>query len=325
MENNTEKYNIYYENLKGIFEKIKKNLSKKNSHYNELITFFKEYPEKLNSDKGKELNADKYFYYIKIGLEMIDNFKLIEQILEHLQKLIKDDLLLGLSDDLKLTTTTNNNNHNTTLNMNTSSNHSVNETSQSERRNLFYKRKMIDTIIDTVIKLFNINDENIWLNAVKLLYSLYKNPRIKIHNESLLKIFRICIRIYLSSRTSINVDTTKSSLNNMILHLFQKMESANSCFNINNYLGKHSDLIDDRDSNFNTNLSINGKSTGNNKNSINSGSDIGSNLGFKMYVNQTYKNPLESMIGKMLKTAVDDITLHLAKENESEGGKYIIY
>ena len=176
---NADKFPIYSEILKNLFEKIKKNLTKKNQNYNELMTICKDINEKIANDKGKELNADKYFIYIKMAIEC-ENIKLIEGILENLQKLVKEDLILGQSQEITGNTENRKENEMEFLGF-----------------HFKIKRKLIDSIIDTIIKLFSISDENIWLNSVKLLYSMYKNPKIKIHNESILKIFKFCIRIYL--------------------------------------------------------------------------------------------------------------------------------
>jgi hypothetical protein len=83
MEQYNEKFNNYSENLKHIFEKIKKNLSKKSPHYNELNNICKEITDKINADKGKELNADKYFIYMKMAMES-KNLKIIECICKSL-------------------------------------------------------------------------------------------------------------------------------------------------------------------------------------------------------------------------------------------------
>jgi hypothetical protein len=203
-----DKYHVYSDCVKNIFEKIKKNISKKHPNYNDLMIICKDINEKIQNEKNtnpKDLSADKYFIYMKMALEG-DNIKLIESILEYMQKLIKEDLLCGQSEDVL-----------------------ENKKEKDTWSGHFQlKRRLIDTMVDTIVNLFNLTDENIWLHSVKLFYTMYRNPNTKIHNESLLKIFKICVRIYLSSRTSINSDTAKSSLNHMISYLFTKMEQTNA-------------------------------------------------------------------------------------------------
>jgi brefeldin A-inhibited guanine nucleotide-exchange protein len=266
MEHYNEKFNIYSENLKHIFEKIKKNLSKKHPYYNELYNICKEITDKLNADKGKELNADKYFIYMKMAMES-DNLKIIEGILENMQKLIKEDLLLGNSDEPTSTSTP--------------------------------KKKLIDTMIDSIVKLFN-NDENISLNIVKIFYSMYRNQNIKIHGESFLKMFRILIRIYLSARTPLNSDTAKTSLSTIISQLFTKMENTNSGIAFRDSALKS--LVED-ESFCRTTVR---------------GSEVSSNMGIKMYTGIVYKNPLEDVAGRLLTNMVDDITLYEAKKAANE-------
>jgi hypothetical protein len=260
--------------LKNIFEKIRKNIKKTSPHYAELTAISKEITDKLAADKSlKELSADKYFVYFKMVLEG-DNLKIIESVLEQMQKLIREDLLLGRMDDLP------------------GERSHRNMESQRHSLHFHYKRKLIDSMVDSVIKLFNINDENIWLNAVKILYTMYKNPNIKIHNESLLKMFKICIRIYLSSLTGVNIDTTKSSLSHMILHLFNKMEQSNA-------------FILARDSAFKLSSEIEEKESIVSKDSIGGlprpNSDFSSPSGFKMYGGINYKNPVEDLLNRVLK------------------------
>jgi len=339
---NIEKFPAYSEILKNTFEKIKKNITKKNSNYNELTAICRDINEKIAGDKGKELSADKYFIYIKMAMEG-DNIKLIEGLLENLQKLVKEDFLLGLMDDINLL----------------SENRRENEM-EFQGFHFKLKRKLIDTIVDTIIKLFSISDENIWLNSVKLLYSMYKNPRIKIHNESILKIFKFCIRIYLSSRTNINIDTTKSCLNQIIMLLFNKMEACNSILMMRENSIKFD--FEEKESIFytnvhtNTNMNMNnysitmnnmsmttitGKDSNSNLNFLNKPSnsrgicsDISSQLnapnsliGLKTYsFLPMYRNPVNELLSKIAKKLVDDVCLFAAKKecvNTKEDLEYL--
>ena len=294
----TDKFQVYSECLKSIFEKIKKNIAKKHSFYNELTTVCKNIEESISQDKGKPLNADKYFLYMKWALEG-DNVKMIEGILEAMQKLIKEDLLLGQSEDL-----------------------------QSRKEKIFapgqLRRKLIDSMVDIVVNLFNLSDENIWLHCVKLFYTMYRNPNTRIHNESLLKILKICIRIFLSSRTNINCDTAKSSLNQMITQLFTKMEASNALI-----ISRESLIQDEKESlgylsNFSSisgrlsikpsvnesfsRLTTNGNPLGSNLNNVNT------SIGSLNTVSIVYRNPLDEMCGKVLKNIVDDVCIFFSKE-----------
>jgi brefeldin A-inhibited guanine nucleotide-exchange protein len=262
MENNNDKFNIYSENLKHIFERIKKNLHKKYAHYNELYTMCKEINERINADKGKQLNADKYFIYMKMAMES-ENLKIIECILENMQKLIKEDLLLGNSDDLTSTTAP--------------------------------RKKLIDIMIDSIGKLLGINDENIYLNMVKIFYSMYRNQNVQIHGESFIKMFKILIKIYLSAKTPLNSETAKTSLSTIINQLFAKMEQTNAGVNIRDSAFKS--ILDD-ESICKTTVRT---------------SEMSSNMGIKMYSGVVYKNPMQDLCGRILTNMLDDISLYEAK------------
>ena len=210
------KYVIYSNNMNQMFEKIKKNLHKKHKHYNDLFQICKEIQEKIKNDKNKETNADKYLIYMKMALEC-DNIKIIEPVLEHMQKLIQNDLLEGnnleeirYDNDVKVK-----------------------------------QRKMIDSIIDAIVYLFQINDESIWLQIIKLFFVIYSNPKIKIHSGTLSKVFRVCINIFLTSRSQINQDSSKATLTQMIQFLFTRMEILNSHMLIRESGLKISNEIDD--------------------------------------------------------------------------------
>lgn len=292
---NSEKFQIYSECLKNIFEKIKKNLTKKHPYYTDLTNVCKDIHEKIMSDKGRDLNADKYFIYLKMALDG-DNMKIIESVLENMQKLIKEDLLLGIGEDIQLP--------------NDISTHPKKETHISNMH-FNFKRRMIDSMIDSITKLFNnLTDENIWLNAVKILYTMYKNPKMKIHNDSLLKMYLTCIRIYLTSKTSVNIDTTKSSLNHMILHLFNRMEQTNISLLNRETTFKLSEIED-------TLIMSNLQRAGNSKISL--GSETNSLMSAtsinKYYSGISYKNPVEEMINKVLKNMVDDVCLFYSKKD----------
>jgi brefeldin A-inhibited guanine nucleotide-exchange protein len=265
MENNNDKFNTYSENLKHIFERIRKNIPKKSAHYNELQNICKEIPDKIAADKGKELNADKYFIYMKMAMES-ENLRIIEGILESMQKLIKEDLLLGNSDDPTSTTTP--------------------------------RKKLIDTMIDIIVKIYG-NDENVSLNIVKIFYSMYRNQNVKIHGESFLKMFRILIKIYLSSRTPVNSDTAKTSLSTIISQLFIKMENSNAGVNVRESAFKS--ILDEDTSICRATVRTSDPSSG-----------------IKMYSGIVYKNPLDNMVGRMLTNMIDDISLYEAKKATNE-------
>ncbi len=287
-----DKFSIYYSTLTQLFEKIYKNISKKNPNYAEIVKFYKELPELLKNDKSnnKELNADKYFIYMKKALD-VDHLKIIEAFLENMQVLMKNDLLKGKSDSLKLSTDQN---------------------SPTSRYPL-YKKCLIDNIIDCIIKIFSGgNDENIWMNTVKLFYIMFKNPNIEIHSDSLLKIFKNCIRIYLTSRTNINIEITKSCFNCMITSVFNKMEALNAGFL-------------DRDLNINylnllksNNLETMGDEYKSNRSIMNS--EMGLSNNYFKYLTQ--KSPLEDLISKIVRNSVDMVCIYDAKaENYKEDGK----
>ena len=100
---NKDKFNIYSECLTTLFEKMKKVLSKSNPYYDKLFSFLKDYKSQLEQDRVDfcNLNADKYYQYIKMSLEG-DKNKIAEVFLEQLQILIREKLLTGGSDDVDI-------------------------------------------------------------------------------------------------------------------------------------------------------------------------------------------------------------------------------
>ena len=257
------KYVIYSNNMNQMFEKIKKNLHKKHKHYNDLFQICKEIQEKIKNDKNKETNADKYLIYMKMALEC-DNIKIIEPVLEHMQKLIQNDLLEGnnleeirYDNDVKVK-----------------------------------QRKMIDSIIDAIVYLFQINDESIWLQIIKLFFVIYSNPKIKIHSGTLSKVFRVCINIFLTSRSQINQDSSKATLTQMIQFLFTRMEILNSHMLIRESGLKISNEIDDGKTSVTT-----------------SKSEFSSGI-FRVFAP---RNPLDDILNKILRNCVDDVCIYYSK------------
>jgi brefeldin A-inhibited guanine nucleotide-exchange protein len=220
MENktNNDRFQFYQVNLKQMFEKVKKIMTKKHIHYNDLTNQLKDINEKIINEK--EINIDKYFNLIKMSLET-DNIKLIEAVLDHMHKLIKEDLFTGQSEETLVDKKT------------------------LKKFNYFYlKKRYIDSFIQSLVKLYNISDDNILLQVVMILYSICKNLNTNIHNESVLTIFRFYIRVYLASRTAINVDTTKSTLNCIVSLFYSRMEQFNAVIFARESASKVSTLID---------------------------------------------------------------------------------
>ena len=334
-KNMNDKIQIYSNNLKQMFDKIKKHIAKKHVHYNDLINNLKDINEKINNDK--EINVDKYFQFIKMSLET-DNVKLIESILEHMHKLIKEDIFLGQTEDTSV-----------------------------EKKNIrfnyfFIKKRLIDSFVESIIKFYKIADENILIQSVTTLFSICKSGNTNIHNETIIQIFIFCIRVYLVSRTTINIETTKITLNSIILHYFNKMEYFNNMISLRESSSKISILEGNSlagnitefektdfstivQPSFGTHLSVNNKNSnlGNflsrGSYNINANSDIASNYtrsnnsinsnltitnynmhnynnlsGFKSNC-FVYKNPVDSMIQKILTSVIDDICFINDKEN----------
>jgi len=201
MDNN-EKYQLFIRLVKELFEKTIKLFPKKSSYFNDYSSFSKEISDKLGIETLTRLNADKYFPYMRMGLES-ENIDVIETTLEYMIKLIKEDFLNGNSEILvKL----------------------VDKTTQKES---ITKRKTIDIMIRSVIKIININDEKLWLYVIKLLYTIIQHCK-NINGESITNIFKTCIKINLTSKTQKNIDTSKTALNYIISTIFDKMETSNS-------------------------------------------------------------------------------------------------
>lgn len=206
---NKDKFNIYSECLTTLFEKMKKVLSKSNPYYDKLFSFLKDYKSQLEQDRVDfcNLNADKYYQYIKMSLEG-DKNKIAEVFLEQLQILIREKLLTGGSDDVDInfqTATAKTNN-------------------QSEKFKM--KPKVINSIIATISKFVGLNDKIICLNSINLLQLIALTSKNGIHDISLGQILTFYFWVYSSSTTSILVDSSKKSLTEIIKNHFRMMEET---------------------------------------------------------------------------------------------------
>jgi len=87
-----------------------------------------------------------------------------------------------------------------------------------------YPRRMIDGIVETIAIVAQDPDESIQLQVIQVLVSVITSFICKVHNKSLLEIFRSLYFINISTKNNVNYSTSKASLNQIIYMIYQRME-----------------------------------------------------------------------------------------------------
>ena len=282
---NKDKFNIYSECLTTLFEKMKKVLSKSNPYYDKLFSFLKDYKSQLEQDRVDfcNLNADKYYQYIKMSLEG-DKNKIAEVFLEQLQILIREKLLTGGSDDVDInfqTATAKTNN-------------------QSEKFKM--KPKVINSIIATISKFVGLNDKIICLNSINLLQLIALTSKNGIHDISLGQILTFYFWVYSSSTTSILVDSSKKSLTEIIKNHFRMMEETT-----HNLIKENQSFNDEFLSTSDNSKDLISLSLNENDTSL-----------FNNEFTPIYKTPIDKMISKRVKCIVDSICLYTERSKQNK-------
>lgn len=82
----------------------------------------------------------------------------------------------------------------------------------------------MNKVIVTVSNCFDFPDDNIQLKIIKTFLSAVASPVCDIHETLLLNAIRTCYNIYLLSRSTLNQNTAKGTLTQMLNIIFQRME-----------------------------------------------------------------------------------------------------
>ena len=240
---NKELLEKYKNILKEIFSNIKYYLKYSNKYYNEIIDFcknfektFKEEEESL--ENNLELNADIYYHFIAKALTT-EHSKMCNIILNNLKLLIKNNFLLGNSNDIPIKIPDNLNDK-------------------------ISNRKVIDTIIESITDLDNIysNNDDIYFNCIEVLNEIINNEKIDlIYGKTFEKIYLFYFRIYKKITNKDKLNNIKEKIHNFTLFIFNKLIELNNN-NINNFnnnnnialISRKNSLVSNNSENSNKNL-----------------------------------------------------------------------
>ena len=84
---------------------------------------------------------------------------------------------------------------------------------------------MVDGIVEAICSVAQQDqDEGLQLQVIQVLLSLVTSFICKVHDRSLLEIFRALYYIHISTKNPVNYTTSKAALNQIIHITFQRME-----------------------------------------------------------------------------------------------------
>lgn len=188
-----------------IFKTIKDKISKNNHFYEEIEIELQNIEPRIEEDTT--LNADIYFPLIAKAL-VHENQKIAEVVLRNSKLLIENNFLLGNSKDSPL------------LQLN-----------EGEAKN----RKMIDTIIDTFIKLDNYKNESLLILISDVFNEMIINTNVNVHGKSLVKIYKFYIHLYSKIKSKTNLPNINEKFNVLADSIINKVKdnNNNNQFNFN--------------------------------------------------------------------------------------------
>lgn len=147
----------------------------------------------MKLEKDQEPNANKHFLLYKLCLQT-KNPKIIEICLYYLQvkfplfyltfykkkKLISNNFFDGNCPD-----------HTYNINLDEAP-----STQIVSPEPYFYHRRLIDSVVESITSCMNEKDENIQLLVISILLTMLTNPKIEVHDKSLITAFRTFIHIF---------------------------------------------------------------------------------------------------------------------------------
>lgn len=90
------------------------------------------------------------------------------------------------------------------------------------------KLTLMDLIIDTVSKCSDEFDDSVQLQVINSLLTAVTSPYCEVHEASLLLAVRACFHIHLITRNTVNKQTAKGALTQMLSAIFRRMEMMES-------------------------------------------------------------------------------------------------
>ena len=87
-----------------------------------------------------------------------------------------------------------------------------------------YPRRLIDGIVETVCGTSQDQDEIVQLHVIQVLLSLVTSFLCKVHERSLVEVFRALYYIHISTKNMVNYTTSQAALNQIIHITYQRMD-----------------------------------------------------------------------------------------------------
>lgn len=297
---------ILSDHTKNLVEKARKYLNKKHINYTNLTTTINQMKETFEyfdktekSDKPEKLDIIKFFGKYKFWSflqELLSypdsNTKLSEQILEALLKFFYLNIpeLLNLTEmsDAEIT--------------------AIDSLKKYYKNNIVicWKKRVLDSIIDTIAKQFSSNDEDVWIQILKLTEKIFFSDYLIVHQESILKMYKLLTRIIISSKRLSTLSQAKSLINELSVCIFTKVD--------NDELFK---FIKDNNLRiipftYNDNCTNNALIANNNNSNFNTNKELLQSNKYAAVVN----TPIDKLVHQMLTQAVDDICVFFSRIEE---------
>lgn len=260
-----QKLTTFKEIIKSLSEATRKNISKKHPKYKEIYDQSKEIIDLVSSETYTSINADAYTYYIINIINISDsnsiNLKLIETVIDNITRLFNEEFF-DLSKIVE-----------------------KNEKNDKKKNIVNLNITLLDILLDAIVKLINTNDESIWMLISRLFVVILveKSGKYKVYHETLMKIIRFHVKIYLSMKKLNFLENIKANLREVVIEIYKDNEILNmNTFNhlLNNFR-------------------------------------IENDISRSSYV-AVIKSPIERLVTKMLMQSVDDVCLFYAKAEEED-------
>ena len=279
IKNSPEMYKLYCSLMKTILDNINYYISKKNDYYQEIIDKTKQYLNQI--EKDCDLNADKYYPIIAKSI-LVENYKLGKYVFTNLNKVIKNNFLLGRTPlskfDIKLPTV-------------------EDKTEDNDNNDL----KIIDLIIESLTSVDLVfQDDDIWLYVLECVEELVLNINIfpTIKGNSFKKIYVFYFRLYKKFKDE---EDKQNSIKEKIIYLLNNsMNNLISVYGPNYIIEPSSN--DKKKSNNNDN---------NNNSLINLYEKLGSPESKNDWKLNNY-NPIDLYICRQVKSMIDIICFRAA-------------
>ena len=86
-----------------------------------------------------------------------------------------------------------------------------------------YPRQMIDAIVETIAGISQDPNESLQLQVIQVFLSIVTSFKCKVHDRSLVEIFRALYYIHISTKNQVNFTTSRTALNQIVNITCQRM------------------------------------------------------------------------------------------------------